>query len=404
MSAPRGYASWLIAIVALTSLLAFALNTRVNPWRVTPFPWSDEALDDYRDVSSQIRTAKAGMVRSAPGLGAAFFGSSRVANALDPADPRWQRDEVLNLGCSGGFLYESIAMCRYAMEQQPLELAILAIDPGDLGSELDTRPMGDFHASPLAGGSNPDRELRYLIGISTVEESLQTLKRASREQLPQYNPLGLRVRSRKAPGRPQIDFIRDQISGEAEFGLFSTGRGDSPVNADKAARLEELLREARRREVRMLVYLHPTHALRHLRADDLADPPVLFENERRALLGIVTRANDDRSLDGPPVELWDFLDAHPLNGDPLPRGEATMAHWTDLDHYTPEIGGLIQARMLGWPVAVAGGEDYGVRLTADSLEPWFRRIRESVRRYLAGPGARDIQWKEELIERSGPDR
>lgn len=403
MPASRRYAAGFLAVVGLTAIAAAVLNSRVNPWRVTPSAWADDSLDPYRDVSSQIRTAKAGMVRSAPALGVAFFGSSRVANALDPADPRWQRDDVLNLGCSGGFLYESIAMARYAMRHHELDIAILAIDPGDLSSDLDTRPMGDFHASPLTGTADPNRELRYLIGISTVEESIQTLQRAADEQLPQYNPRGLRVRSRKAPGRPQIAFIRDQITGEAEFGLLATGRGASPIHEEKAALLEDLLHEARRRGVRMLVYLHPTHALRHLRAHDLEDPPVLFENERRALLAIVSQVNS-KPWDGPPVELWDFLDAHPLHTDPLPDEQGMMDHWTDLDHYTVEIGGLIQARMLGWTPRLPGGENYGTPLTDATRDAWFERVRSTSRAYLAGPGAEDIAWKEALIERSAETR
>ncbi|GAA5481730.1 hypothetical protein [Haloferula sargassicola] len=396
MSAPRAYATWLIAAVVGVSVAAFILNTRVNPWRVTPVPWADDQLDAYRDVSSQIRTAKAGMVRSAGELGVGFFGSSRVANAFDPTDPRWGRDDVLNLGCSGGFLYESTAMCRYAMRHHALEIAILGVDPGDLSSDLDTRPMGDFYASPLASRQDPDRELRYLIGISTAEASLETLKRSWKGVLPQYAPGGQRVRSRKARGKPQIAFIREQITGEAEFGMLADGRGAATVREEKAVLVEDLALEARRRGTRLILLFHPTHALRHLRATDATDPPVLFENERRRLLAIVDRANAAGG-GGPPVEFWDFLDAHPLNDDPLPEGDGMMEHWTDLDHYTDEVGGIIQARVMGWKCAAP---DYGTRVTARNLDAWFERVRHSCGQYVATTGREDIRWKEALIESS----
>ena len=63
MSAPRGYVTALFGCIGLTLLAAVLLNTTVNPWRVTPTPWSAEKLDPYRDISSQIRTGKAGIVR-----------------------------------------------------------------------------------------------------------------------------------------------------------------------------------------------------------------------------------------------------------------------------------------------------------------------------------------------------
>ncbi|MEM9238158.1 MAG: hypothetical protein AAGB14_15410 [Verrucomicrobiota bacterium] len=400
MSAPRRYATWLIAIVALTSLASFVLNTTVNPWRVTPYPWSSEKADPYRDISSQIRTAKAGLVRSNPDTRIAVFGSSRVANGLDPEDDRWPHDQVLNLGCSGGFIYESVAMARYAMEHLPLELAIIGIDPGDLGSDLDTRPMGDFHASPLAG-ADPNSELRYVIGISTAEESFQTLKRQSHDFLPQYNPVGLRVRSHKAPGKPQIAFIREQITGEAEFGLTTTGRDENELNAEKVAGLQALLHDARAKGIRMIVYFHPTHALRYLRASDAENPALLFENERRALLKMVDQANQAPN-NGPAITLWDFADAHLLNSDPLPDEASMMTHWTDLDHYTVEVGSLMLARMLDWELRMDAGEDYGQRIDRESQSTWFEQVRKSSSAYVSGKGTRDIKWKEELIGQSAP--
>lgn len=394
MSAPRGYATWLIALVAATSVVTFGLNTWVNPWRVTTLPWSSKKADPYRDISSQIRTAKAGMVRSATHLKVAFFGSSRVANAMNPSDSHWPRDGVLNLGCSGGFIYESVGMFQYTMARQPLELAFLGVDPGDLTSDLDTRPMGDFYTSPLTGSGDVNRELRYLIGVSTAEESVETLKRFSHGELPQYDERGMRVRSRKPPGRPQISFIREQIAGEAEFGLLATGRDGAEIRGEKIRLLEELLNDSRAHGIRVLLYFHPTHALRHLRASDADDPPILFENERRALVDVVERVNA-KPFGGPLVELWDFQHAHPLNCDPLPVGDGDMDHWTDLEHYTVEVGGIMQARMMGWELDE--NVDYGRKLTADALGSWLEEVRASYGAYVRGAGSPDIAWKEELI-------
>lgn len=75
-----------------------------------------------------------------------------------------------------------------------------------------------------------------------------------------------------------------------------------------------------------------------------------------------------------------------------------MPHWNDLGHYTIELGDVIQSRIMGWPVLMPGAENYGTRLTDETIEPWFNHIREGYKAYLASPaGAEDIAKKEEWI-------
>lgn len=404
MSAPRRYAAAMVAVLALALLVSLGVNTTVNPWRVTPTPWSSAKLDPYRDISSQIRTGKAGIVRANPEIGVGIIGSSRVANGLDPENPAWDRRDVVNLGCSGGFFYEAEALCRYLLERRSPELVLFGIDPGDLSSDTDTRPMGDFHASPLdPEGEAFNRELRYLFGISTLEASFQTLARAAGGEPTQYTPKGLRARPKKKGQKSQLHFIRSRIVGEAEFDLPDESRAGKPLNAVKTARLEALLRECRRRGVRVIVFFHPQHALMHARAADAADPPALFELERRGVLEIVTRANAE-ALPGAAVEAWDFYDYHPLNCDPIPRDDAgRMAHWNDLGHYTIEMGDLMLARMMGWPLpeGFPGAETYGTRLDGKTFDAHLVAVRHGYRRYLTKEGASDVALKEQWIAESG---
>ena len=401
MSASRGYTIALVAIVAVSSLVAFAVNTTVNPWRVTPMPWSAQKYDPYRDISSQIRTGKAGIVRSNKNVTAAIVGSSRVANGMDPENPGWQGQNVINLGCSGGFMYESSALAHYVMANQPVKLVLFGVDPGDLTSLTDTRPMGDFHASPLAGDEDRfNRELRYLIGVSTLEASAETLKRYSKHETTQYTPKGLRAHPKKKGQRSQLDFIKARIQGEAEFDLPDTGISAKEVNPDKARVLEDLMRDARRRGVHFIAFIHPTNALMNARAADVNNPPVVFEAERRAVLSIATKVNGE-AFDGPKIDVWDFCDYHPLNCDPMPQDrESVMPHWGDLGHYSVEIGNVIQARIMGWPIPIPGAENYGMKITPENLDAWFDHIRQGYKAYLTGPGVRDVAWKEELIAES----
>ena len=397
MSASRGYTIGLVSVVAAACGIALAVNTTVNPWRVTPMPWSSQKLDPYRDISSQIRTGKAGIVRANKTINAALVGSSRVANGLDPEYSGWQGKTVVNLGCSGGFIYESSALTRYLLAERKVDTILFGVDPGDLSSLTDTRPLGDFASSPLAGKQDRfNRELRYLIGVSTFEASAQTLKRYASQEPTQYTPKGLRARPKKKGQRGQLDFIQARIQGEAEFDVPDTSR--PAITPAKAKLLEDLMREARAKNTRFIAFIHPTHAMMNARAADAADPPVVFEAERRAVLETATRVNAE-THPGPPIEVWDFCDYHPLNCDPLPQDrESSMLHWGDLGHYSIEVGNLIQSRIMGWPLPIEGGENYGTRLTPETLEPWFEHVRQGYRAYLSGPGAADVARKEEWIQ------
>jgi hypothetical protein len=408
MSAPRGYATALLGILAATSLVAMLVNTTVNPWRVTPMPWSSKALECSRDITSQARTCKAGLIRSNAEIGVGIFGSSRVANGMDPEYKGWGRDDVYNFGCVGGFFYEAEALARYFLEHEPAQTVLFGIDPGDLSSDIDTRPLADFYGSPLAGGRGQfDRELRYLVGISTLEASVETLRRAARKNPPEYTPQGLHRRLEKRRKKSQRHYIRMHLAGEAAFDLPDPSRFGKNVglNPDKAKRLESLMRECRRRNVRMVVFFHPQHALLNARASDAADTPVLFEYERRGILDLVARANAE-DLPGPPVEFWDFYDSHPLNCDPVPDEHSRMPHWNDLGHYTIQMGNLLQARMMGLPLppGLPGTENYGERVTPENLAAHLERIRTTYRRYLTQDGRKDVAWKEKIVEKTKETR
>jgi hypothetical protein len=52
---------------------------------------------------------------------------------------------------------------------------------------------------------------------------------------------------------------------------------------------------------------------------------------------------------------------------------------------------------MGWPLPIEGGENYGTRLSPETLEPWLEHVRQGYRAYLSGPGAADVARKEAWI-------
>lgn len=390
MQAGRRY-SFLVIGGALAACLAFAgVNTRVDPFRVTPVAWSAKGLEPYRDLSGQIRTGKAGLIRSGDWQ-VGLFGSSRVDNAWNPDAAGWQGKRVVNLGASGGFIYETIGIARYFLAREKPDLLVIGIDPGDMSNANDTRPKSDYYSSPFSGTDTLNRELRYVVGLSTFEASIETLSRARKRQPGEYTPHGLRLRPEVAKSRSQMKFIRDQLRSEHED---STGG----VDKGKADLLRGFLEECAGGSFQVVLIVHPVHALMHARSQDRDHPPVPFEATRRYLLSLTGGVNALRP--GGFVRYMDFCNFHPANCELLPadkKGLERMKHWNDLGHYDVELGESVLGQALGWENQHPEWQGHGWEITPENIETYLSFIREGYRSYLNGPGAADVAWKESLL-------
>lgn len=398
MRSTRQYVLVLSSCLLAALVVSVILNTTVNPWRVTPAPWSVSVLDPYRDFHRQIRTGKAGLIRATPDIGVGLFGSSRSANGLDPDPELWGRSDVYNFGFSGGFIYENAAICRYLIERHHPDLIIFGVDPGDLNTDIDTRIATDFSSSPLDERQDGiDRELRYLFGISTAEASVATLQRAITKQRPKFTARGFRFRPEHSQKRSQLEFIRGHILGDAEFDLPDTSRADATIRPEKIELLKELMISCRGRGIKFVVFFQPSHALLHAELGDTAAPPVLHASEREAILHVVEEVGSPK-LSGPVPEFWDFNGHHPFDCDPIPQSDSErMEHWNDLGHYTVEVGRVILSRIMGWSPSIQAGSTYGTKVTSENVALHFSNLRKNYQDYLTGPHRKDVEWKEELL-------
>lgn len=398
MISPTHHARFLLGSIGAFLLAAFLLNTWVNPLRVTPAPWSASSLDDYRDISAQIRTGKAGIIRSHDRVDIAFLGSSRVENGLNPEQEPWESREVLNLGCSGGYIFESVGIGRYLLEHRSPSILICGIDPGDLTRSMDSRDKSDYYASPFSPTGDPvDREMRYLFGVSTVEQSVDTLVRATKADPSPYTPKGLRSVDVGEERGSQVRFIRSQLVGEA-YGNESPR--DWKIRPEKIAALRSLMVQCRTEGVRLVLFIHPQHALLTARAHHSDDPVVFFRPERAAVIDAVEAVNA-LDMSNPEVELWDFFDFHPINCERIVHDtNGRMRFWDDLGHFSVEVGDAMLARMLGWQVELEEASDYGIRLGSSNLEARLSQLESDYSDYLNGPGTEDVAWKEGLITKA----
>ena len=394
--ATRRYALVVVGIAGLCTLISGITNTTVNPLRVTPVPWESKALEPYRGDTKQLRTVKAGILRDGDWK-VAMVGSSRVANALDPLLPQWGRKDVVNLGVNAGFLQESTAIARYFLAHEPAEILLIGVDPGDMTSRVDTRPMFDFETSPFARDFNMDDELRYIFGVSTFDSSRKTLVSASKKIPAEFDATGMRRKPKIHKGS-QVKFIATAIVAKIELETADAGGPERVFNEDKVKKLRELLEDARRRNCRTIVFFQSNHALMHAEAKHIGTSVVPFEKERRALASMVADMNS-RIPGSQAVELWDFCNYHPLNCEPIPLDDpekGRLKDWNDLGHFSPEMGTQMLAMMLGWPLPRPEWSEIGVKLEAANLEAYLATVATGYQRYMTRDGARDVTWKEDL--------
>ena len=400
----RTYARIVLGVVAFCAVLVGVTNTTVNPWRVTPVPWQAKGLEPYRGEGDRLRTRKAGLLCSGD-YKVALVGSSRTANGFDPVLLAWGRDDVVNLGCSAAFLHESTGIASYFVDHEPAELLLLGIDPGDLTSPVDTRPMFDFTSSPFAPDSGADHELRYIFGLSTFDASRKTLADAMAGRTGEYGPRGMR-RKPKELKQGLIKFIATTLVAKTELGTADTGGPGRPLNEDKLHKLRDLLEKCQRRGVRVILFFQSNHALMHAEAAHIGSGVVPFEKERWILVELVDGLNATalaRSPETAPIELWDFCNYHPLHCEPLPLDDpkaGRMTNWRDLGHFTPEVGETMLSLMLGWPLPRPEWKDIGRKLDTGNLDAYLSEVGEGYQRYLTRDGARDLAWKEETKARA----
>jgi hypothetical protein len=355
-------------------LLFAAVNTWVNPLWVTQTPWTDDAFAPYRQIYRQQRTAKAGLVRSKT-WDVAFFGSSRIDLAFDPANPHWGDKRAVNLAVSAGTLPETAPIVRYALEHTPLETVIVGVDIGDLmGSHSAWRSTGFLESPFNPKGEKFERELRYVVGFSSLESSFKTIRNRIRGALPEYTQQGHRLRHQNPPDVAKV-IARDSIA----HALRSIRRRDNKLepNEWKIGLLRQALTDAKEHGARMVVVIPPSHAaylgVYHLEGD--RDPA--FSKDRAIMTRLVDEANAAHP-DAPPAEIWDFNDFHPLNCEPIPTDGSRMHWWVDGTHARKSLGDVMLARIMGWPID-GPGADYGFNLTSENLD---RRVSDIDAGYL----------------------
>ncbi|QJE98923.1 hypothetical protein [Luteolibacter luteus] len=367
----RRYQCFFLVLMVAVAGLALGFNSWANPWRVIPSPLSSQKMEPYRAIEQNWnRTCKAGLASSSA-WDAGLFGSSRVDIGLNPKHPAFDGMKCGNFGLNAGLLAENEAMCRYFLDHQNPKLIVLAIDATDLTTPVAKKKQADFDISPLAGGpATLEQRLRDHAGISTLSSSLAATSRMLRGTLAEHTPEGFR----REPEYPDGQLL--YFSTIYRMAKQHTAQGK--VDAEKIAMLEEIVARCRQKGVRLVIFFTPNHGLFQLAFRELGDPDPYFLEDRRALADLAARANAADPA-APPVEVWDFLDGHPLNTPPMPPAGQKKGHpagWVDLFHVLPETGDRMLERL-------QGRGDYGELLLPDGVEARVAKVKAQLDEYEA---------------------
>jgi hypothetical protein len=367
----RRYQTFFLGLLTGVVLAGVVFNSWVNPWRVIPSPLSSAKMEPYRGIEPDwTRTSKAGLVRSGT-WDAGLFGSSRVDIGLDPLHPAFAGMRCGNFGLNAGLIQENHAMFRYFIEHEDPKLVVLAIDATDLTTPPSKNNPTDFALSPLAPGSDPlERELRYHAGISTIASSLTTATRMAKGQVAEHTPEGFR----REPEFPEGQMLYFSTI----YRMAKNHTANGKPHPEKLAMLEDIVTRCRKKDTRLVIFFMPNHGLFQLAFRELGDPDPYFLEDRRVLAELAARANaaDPTAL---PVQVYDFLDGHPLNTPPMPSPGVKKGHpegWVDLFHVLPSTGDRMLERL-------QGRGDYGELLLPDGVEARVAKVKAQLDEYAA---------------------
>jgi hypothetical protein len=382
----RRYSLGLIgAALALVALVA-AANLIVDPfgvWHVADIP----GVNAERTRSAVGRFAKAHALRLFR-PGAVILGTSRTRIGLDPEHPGWADGSgpAYNLAFGGATMGEVRDYFEFATREAPVKTAIVGLDlwmfnasrPGD----------AEFDESRLRRGGLI-RDLPKLLLVNALEPSWRTLVynndlsagRARLDVSQRYDGHGAWNPDR--PFEHRLAFIRtNQAYLTTDF--FPPPRrvfclADPSTGVDTLTELGELLDLARRRHVKLTLFISPGHAreLEVVRAAGLW--PTYERWERQATLMAAAAG----------TPLWDFGGYNSITTEPPPpldRPRARMAYYWESAHYKETVGAMILDRMSGRPNP-ATPADFGVRLTPSDIDARLAAERAARETYAAAqPG------------------
>lgn len=402
LTARRYMIAMAIVVAALLGSLA-AMNIAIDPlgyaraagWR----PATPDALEAQFQASGAwpvphgTREAKIFNV----GLYAPttiYFGSSTVWSYVDAGYPPilWSDGrKAYNFGLAGVSAREMAAAFEHAVTLDPPRRVLVGLEFYMFSADKPSAP--GYDNLPFAQRPSYRRDYwefisQQVFSSANTTESAAIVwdaikKTATRWLSPSVAAAGRDVSAPRTPAEfaelmlsvDKIQIVSLYPEAARPF-RFTSDDGSSTLDAVR--RMVEL---ARQHDIDLRIYLSPNHA-RAFETIRLLGWWPQFEEWQRQLVTIV----DDDARRNPgkrPVELWDFCCYNGITTDPVAQLEdgAGFRHFADTIHFKTAVGYMVMDRMFATENAAALPADFGVRLSAGTINDHLAGIRAAQRRY-----------------------
>jgi hypothetical protein len=418
----------MVASTAVLLIVAIAsLNLVVDPFGMHRLV-DLEGFNAYKPaVDHRVRLAKAYDVRRIRPQGI-ILGTSRSHLGLRPSHDGWDSaaKPVYNLAFDGATTKEMYQYLLHAHAVRPLRQVVLGLDTYHATqAPAAARPDFDPHLLDSPGGwalpSLIRADLKVLASLDTLRASLATV-RMQRDREPQwFAPDGQRrgaVFFRRAGeqfeqlgprgyfeeiDRLEVGFKRE---GQLAASARSPGRTAGPAAAATETSLDYIRRIVafcRAQRVDLRIFIAPEH-VHQLEITAAIGEWATLENAKRALVELLAE-DAARHPEALPIPLWDFSGYSSITIEDLPDpgSRAEMRFYWDSSHFKDIVGDLVLDRLFG--VSHPGGPvppDFGVRLTAATIEPALAHLRAAQLAY-RNRNPQDLAWIRSLVNGSAPE-
>ncbi|MCE9613275.1 MAG: hypothetical protein K8T26_03310 [Lentisphaerae bacterium] len=377
----RTYCSILLA--TCTSLLVGVgvFNWYANPFLLPP-PWCQNHrghgfADPYEAVSKAVHV----LLRRPP---AVILGTSRAEIALNPERVPWRGTYNFALRASS---FSQITSAYYHAVNSGAERCLMGLDFFVFNATW--KGFLDFDASLFR--TRKGVPIQQVIQIAALGISLSTVK-ASGECL-------------KAKPAADADRYYNETSGQANWRWFEKRLTDSGGHRASMEKVEQvyvqsvlrpppgrryqfrdesgydtleafraMVRHAKANKVELVLYLSPTHARDQelIRALGLWDT---YEQWKREVTGIACAEGFD---------LYDFSGYNTVTTESVPpraQPDAGMQYWWESTHAKEAVGDMIIGRLFARESDGSVPPDFGLRLTAETVDAQLLDTRQARARY-----------------------
>lgn len=367
---------FLVTVLAVAAALLGGvglINFTVDPY--ASFRWADiKGVTDAKTLRRDGGRVNKALILNHTRFDVLFFGSSRGEMGLDPDSPALDGTRAFNASLPYTSLYEMDKVVSFAAAHQSPRLVVVCLDL--MMFVADDATQGDFARSGFAGAPLWPVYAQRLLSLREFGDSLGVLADSVRH-IPQQAAKN---------GSYDRDVRRKGFDHRGEMGsllrtLMAPGRNANSYGGfvyapERMALVGHLATAFGDHDTRVALFIAPIHA-KMLEAKIAAGLLPVYEQWERDLVATVTAVNAGRRG---PVELWDFSGYNAVTTEDIPRDPSHRMQWYwDGSHFNKAAGNLVLSRILGKPAP----EDFGTKLTVDTIGDSLTRLRQGHRDYAA---------------------